>query len=390
MKNWFHWWRSENAPVDLVVLGTSNCVGPDSFLNFVKGGTEIRLSNLSLGASSSSVGLYFSGLIPPTKRGFALLDYSINDNDFGYNLWGEARASSVIGRNLRTLLNHLRSANYLPIILLLPWKLSGGRNSLGERVHREVCERENVNFLNVRDLFREAMERGGDKDVLMSDEWHMSRAANKVFGRFLADVIDGLKPRRLRSVPTRSSGLKTRVALADGLFPPSVVVRRQSSFRSGSYGRLSPGQKMAIPLDDDENLQGLMVNAGAQGAIATLRARRGEAVKSFKYKWSGHDPPKYIAVFADIAQPICGGTATMEVLSEPRQPTEKTIYAQPVIAGESGDIEIEGALITSAEEIEVNFLRPDYVGLPLDLAELPAVRRFVDALTSLRPAGPGV
>jgi hypothetical protein len=96
---------------NLVVLGTSNCIGPHSFVTRIRRGPQTADRNLSIGASASSVGLYLADLIPPTDRGVALLDYTINDNDAGSNLWGEAIAGEAIGANLRTLANRLRSMN---------------------------------------------------------------------------------------------------------------------------------------------------------------------------------------------------------------------------------------------------------------------------------------
>src|SRR5437588_11480128 len=106
--------------MEMIALGTSNCIGPDSFVERLCASPKIRLQNLSIGACSSNVGLYQLREIAPTNRGIGFIDYSTNDSDAGQNLWGALSASGIITANIRTIANHLRSNGYLPIVVITP------------------------------------------------------------------------------------------------------------------------------------------------------------------------------------------------------------------------------------------------------------------------------
>jgi hypothetical protein len=373
------------SPSDVVILGTSNCIGPRSFVNKLAGTKETVVRNLSVGASSSTAGLYMLDLVPPTGRGLSLLDYAINDNDAAHNLWGETNGRQVIAANLRTLSNRLRSLGYFPILAILPTELKV-EPFLGEVLHDAFCRQENLNFVNVRSMVRRALHSGADETALMRDDWHMTERASELFAGFVNAFLD-----RLRTMPARksrrvSSALSGRIVPAEQLFPRGALVKRTSSLRSEYYGRLAKGAVINVPLAVDERVAALMVNAGAKGGTIAIRGRNAEAIKNLTFEWSNYKPEMFFSLLVDVAQPIIGGEGgvTIEIVPDERMPTEPTIHGRPAPPGRDGEVEVEGILVTSAIEAECSVAAANYRGLPLDLGELPEGGRLFEALVGLR------
>jgi hypothetical protein len=271
------------------------------------------------------------------------------------------------------------------MLLMLPSDLFERRDSLGERLHHAFCLRENVHFINLRKIFHAALDAGADKQALMKDDWHMSPGAADLFARFLTEVIDQLATTRLSTRSRVSSVLSTRTVLATELFRGNALIPRKSSLHSASFGRLGSGDVVRIPVGPDERLAGLVVNCGAEGGTLAIRGKRGEAVKSMTFEWSGHRPEVFFSLLVDIAQPIVGGDdgVTIEIVSDDRAPTEPTIHGRPARPGRIAGIEIEGVLIASPDETEFRFSSPEYKGLPLDLGKLPQAGRLFDGLVGL-------
>src|SRR5271166_4464915 len=100
--------------MDLVVLGTSNCIISDSFVEWICPRTGVNLHNLSLGACTSSLGLYMLDEVPPSTHGLALIDFGLIDG-WGVNVWGGTVWTKHVENNFKTIVIRLRSLNYTPV-----------------------------------------------------------------------------------------------------------------------------------------------------------------------------------------------------------------------------------------------------------------------------------
>ena len=95
----------------------------------------MKLINLSIGACSSTLGLYQLLKVYPVQRGIALIDFAINDPNVGWHLWGAQNAPRIIEETIKTIVARLRSMNFLPISVLL-----GDEHGLfGNAMHRGIC-----------------------------------------------------------------------------------------------------------------------------------------------------------------------------------------------------------------------------------------------------------
>jgi len=378
--------NSDSSSVEILALGSSNCVGPNSFIGKAAAALGARIQNLSIGACSSTLGVYQLDKVQPVQRGVAFVDFAINDDDAGLNLWGRQNAPRTIAHNIRTIAARLRSLNYFPILLLSASNLDLEFESFGHTVHREVCVKERINFIDLRSLVLAAIKRGASRNALMRDNFHLTEQASDAVSEFLAVVIRRMNGTSPTLVPLSASIVPSRVVHAKELFPHSALVARGSSLRSALYGRLAIGDVVKIPARNTERLSAIMINMGAKGGTVALKNDSSEIIKSMTAHWDVERPDWYSALLVDFAHPLVGGSAglTIEIVDCEAGPTEATIHAKPVAPERYGEIEIEGVLLTGCSRIEFDHTRPSYDWMPLDLGELPEARHLSDRLFALQ------
>ncbi len=372
--------------MEVLALGSSNCIGPTSFTEMTGRKLGVKLTNLSLGACSSTVGLYQLQGLRPARRGVAFIDFAINDNDTGYNLWGTEKAPQYVADNIRTIVTRLRSSNYLPIIVLSASQLDLGDEPFGDTMHRGICEAERINFIDVRRLVLEAIGRGASQTGLMRDDYHISERAADEVAAFLEAVVRRMDSAPAAHVRQSASILRSRVVPAQEMFPSSALVHRSSSLRSGSHGRLMPGDVVDIPMRSTERLRGLMINVAAKGGTIAVRGDGTEVIKSLTVYWDAASLDIFGSMMIDFAHPLPGGSGglTIELVGSDVIPTEPTIHRKPIIPGRYGEIEIEGALLTELDQMTCDFTASSYDWLPTDLGELPEAQKLREGLARLR------
>lgn len=373
--------------LDMAVLGTSNCVGSNSFVEKAGAKAGARVRNLSVGACSSGCGVYQLDKVKPVRRGVAFIDFAINDHATAMDLWGRERARHIIAANLGTMAARLRGMNFLPIVLICASDFHIEGEPFGHALHREICSKQGINFVDLRRIVREAIERGVPRDSLMRDDCHLSDAAGDAVAEFLAAIM-----RRTGATPSISVSrshpiLPSRVIRAEELFPQTALVDRGSALRSALHGRVKAADIIHIPARTGERLSGIMINTGAWGATVALRGAGVEVIKPLTVYWDSEHPDWYIAMFVDIAQPLLGGPAgvTLEIVDRDAVPTERTIHVKPPLPGRYGEIEIEGVLLIGDRPAYVSNSGPCYGWMPLDLGELPEAEHLRARLGALQP-----
>jgi hypothetical protein len=368
---------------DVAVVGASNCIGPTSFVSKLRDVPGTSVHNRSVGASSSRSALYLIDGLPRTRRGVALIDFAINDNDVAYNLWGKANAAREVSGQLRDLTTKLVSLNYFPIVLILPWQIDDKGVEPGQKIHTDFCMRSGVPFLDLRKLFQHLVHSGCcDAAALMRDDFHMSENAAECLAAFFRGALKAggtvPRPKGRRGEPPRS-----RVLGAADLFPQDALVVRKTSHRGAAFGAMSTGSSISVPVGADEKLAGLMVNAGAIGGTVRISGRSHSVIKQLNLKWSVQ-PNRNWAVFVDIAGPALGGPdgVRIDVVDSGTSPTETTVHVGKPLKDETPRIEIEGFLLTAADSNDRGVLTLKHA-LPLDLSTLPAGEKLRRELLSV-------
>ena len=376
----------DSAHIEILALGTSNCVGPDSFVAKMSDLFGLPVRNLSMGASSSTLGLYLLDQISRVARGIAFIDYSVNDVHASWNLWGTANAPGIIESNIRSIASTLSAKNYLPVVLLLPLDLDKQPDAFGERLYCETCIQAGINFVNLRQLFRSVFADGVGMGALMRDNAHMSDRAAELVARFFAEIIERARSGAWSRGMDSTSIFRSRIIEAPQLFPAGAIVTRESSQRSALYGRLGLGEMIRIPIGSRERLAGILINTGAKGGMVTIRGSNIEVTKSLTVYWDDDHPDWYIAMLVDVAGSIHGGPSgvTMELVAGDRVPTEPTLHARPALPNRYGEVEIEGVVVAELDDATIEFSKQTCAQLPLDLGATKEAEKLRKDLMKLQ------
>jgi hypothetical protein len=372
--------------MDVLVLGTSNCLISESFIKYFQSYSGFQIENRSIGASSSSVGLYILETVDLKKFAFAILDYEINDNGvIGQNI----KSIDDIKENIRSIVAITRSLGATPIVTIIPSQATLKAATQAERAHLEVCEQEGVHYLNVADFFREALSQNVvTLDLLMRDSAHMSALVTPLIGEALAKGLKTIEEAASRQTTHRTAVRKLRAVKAQSLFPENSLIERESSVYQSVYGKLQQGMRITVPVEEDECLLALMLNTGGLGANVGFSNGESSAVKSLIVYWDKKDPDWFTAICVDFKRPLPGSKAGIEVeiLSPDAEATERTLHQKPFLEGRYGEVEIEGFLIGTQAKVEVDCTVTARPMLPLDLWEIVGRRDFSERLAALAPA----
>ncbi len=373
-------------PLEILAVGSSNCIGPNSFIEKAGAVLGTRVQNLSIGACTSTLGLYQLEKIKPVRRGVAFIDSAINDNDAALNLWGREDAGRIIADNIGTIAARLQTLNFLPILLLCASDLDLEFEPLGYAAHRAVCLKERINFIDLRGLLIGAIKRGTSTTALMRDNVHLSEPAVGAVAELLAAVIGHMNATRPTRTAQSASIVPSRVVSADALFPQAALVQRGSSLRTAFYGRLATGETVRLPVREAERLSAIMINAAARGGTIAVRNSEREVIKSMTAYWSPEHPDCYTALLVDFARSLPGGPdgITMRIVGSDAVPTEHTIHEKPVAPDRYGELEIEGVLLTGCHPVEFAYSHQSYDWMPLDLGELPESHRLSERLAAMQ------
>jgi hypothetical protein len=376
----------DTCGMQVLVLGTSNSIGAASYAEKTGAKLGAKITNLSVGACSSNLALYQLHKIMPVRRGVAFIDFAINDSDAGWNLWGRQNAPRIILDNIRTVVAKLRSANFMPILLVSASMIDLESEPYGDALHREICMAEGINFIDMRRLVLGAIERGASRDALMRDDYHISEHTSDELATFLATVIKSMNAKSTVIAPQSASIVQARVAYASELFSRAALVDRGSSLRSALHGRLAIGETLHIPMRSNERLRGMMVNVGAQGGTIALRSGEVEVIKSMTSYWTADHPEQFGSLLIDFAHPLLGGAegVTIRMVGLDVIPTEPTIHTKSMLPGRYGEIEIEGVLLTECNNVQFDYGGPAYSWMPIHLGELSEAQDLADRLAGLR------
>jgi hypothetical protein len=83
--------------LEVLVLGTSNSIGPASCAGKIGQKLGVKLTNLLVGACSSTLGVYQLQKVQPVRRGVAFIDFAINDSHTGWNIGGAPPEAAANG-----------------------------------------------------------------------------------------------------------------------------------------------------------------------------------------------------------------------------------------------------------------------------------------------------
>ncbi len=352
----------------IVVLGTSNGIVQNSFVDRMRACTDEPVLNLSVGASTSMTGLFLLGRHRLQRDDIAILDYLINDAG---SIWHGMRTEADIRLYLSSIIAHVRRCGAVPVMLLLPTHDGLAARTATEALFLDVCATCAVPYLDLSGLFRDALSAGVDHDALMRDPWHAAPRTTPVIAGLILQAV-----RRLRAAASQDASmtlwhLPTRVIAASDLYPLPWLVSRSSSVYRGEFLALNRARSLSLRLDATESLIGLMLNTGAPGANVAFATATQTMVKSLTIYWNADHPDWFTAIFVDFRTPLAGdgGTIRIGIAAPDAVATDPTHHQMPPLPGREGEVEFEGFLIARpAEQTTIGFRQPGEIGFNLTIA----------------------
>lgn len=334
----------------ITFLGTSNCITHGSFVPHAGAALGELVRNLSIGASSSAVGLYYLDRMIIADKDPVILDYAINDS--GYISAG-LKSDDAVTSYLGTIVARIRKAGGIPILLIVPSYAGLNKPSVGEEVHLQFCEANCIHYLNTARLFREALAMGCPRDILMRDESHMSATVTPVIGELISEAVQALRAAETEPVSAESRDWRVRVIKAESLVPPDRLIEHASSFYKAPFLVLRSAERLTLNINATEMLVGVMANTGALGGNLRLVGDR-TIVKSMTIYWDAARPDWFTSIMVDLVEPLRGSPSgiTIELVGENMVATEGTLHHKPTLPGRYGEVQIEGFLVAKPGAIE--------------------------------------
>ncbi|HVN85719.1 MAG TPA: hypothetical protein VMW17_12830 [Candidatus Binatia bacterium] len=369
----------------LLVLGSSNEIGPGSYVDHLGRLPDFEIINRSIGASSTSAGLYalLSDDTPDVR--YALINYEVNDEGV---LQTRIRTAEEVSLSVRTLLYLLRARGCTPVLTILPSTPARDRPSWAETLHRTLCREEGVHVVGGADLFRAAWRTGGRWDEMLRDPFHMGLAATPIVAAAFARAFRALDATSPTPREWTTTMLPIRVVPAAVLVPPERRVFRASSHRSAWHAVLRLGERLTVPVGPGERLLAMAINSGAPGATVAFTSDGQRVVKRLAVSFSEKTRGEFISVVVDFKQAVPGGTSgiLIEVLPADAEETEPTLHQQPVANGRPGVIEIEGFVVAAGSPVAASCTGVARPRVPCELSDVIDSEKVVARLATLGDA----
>lgn len=158
--------------IKVVVLGSSNEIGPRSYIAHLANEPDIDLVNLSIGASPSSAGLYACCKYDISKYDYVLISYDIND---GGSVYKKITSYEEKAEILLSMISLLQNQGVEPVFIIVPTAEKVGKLSEIEKFYVSFCTQNNFYYINVARCFRELNYLSINNASLLHGELHMGR-----------------------------------------------------------------------------------------------------------------------------------------------------------------------------------------------------------------------
>ncbi|MBI3769071.1 MAG: hypothetical protein HY271_11350 [Deltaproteobacteria bacterium] len=366
----------------LLVLGSSNAIGPYSFVDHLGRVPGFEITNRSIGASTSTAGIYALLAEDSSAFDYVLIDYEINEEGA---LQERLRTVEEASLSLRSLIFALRARDCTPLLTIVPTTHGRDRPSGAEKLYRKICREESVHVMSIADFYRRAFRRGGAWDRMLRDPFHMAVETTPIVAEAFARAFRVLEAVRATPREWTSRVVPMRAIPAADLVASDRRVRRASSHRSAWHAVLRRGDRLSIPVGSGERLVGLAINCGAPGAKVAFVANGARVVKRLVIYFDQARLDKFISVLVDLNQAMPGGPGgiDLEVLPANAEETERTLHQQSIVEGRYGEIEIEGFVIAASTPVLSRCIGVARPGVPCDLGGVIDSEDLVARLATL-------
>lgn len=305
--------------ISIALVGTSNSILKDGFSSGISENKFCRLTNISLGASSSAVGIWAIEKIDFIEYDFVIIDLLNNEEHIIYS--GFNVIDRAIG-NIVTLLNQCSLGRAVPIIVSFPRKFFLSQNCNLRPLHEAVMELSRSLSIVKFDLY-DFVERvivlksEVSLNDLFLDEAHLKRPIAKLIGAAIAELLinkcnDGFVvnkyPHKIKYNPAKYIGADCNALNSKG-------IERRNDFTKENFSQLQEGGRYVFDFGSEESyLTAIHCNAGVSNGALFVNGQRamGPAPES-----KVDNNRLFLSVIRLLPKPILvKGVCNLEVVNE--------------------------------------------------------------------------
>ena len=326
----------------VIVLGASNEISP---LGWTKSLTETcDLIKGSIGASSSSAGIWSLLKMGDIRADFAVLSYELNEDEiFSKGLISELR----IRENWRWLFLKCRSMGIEPVLLILP-KLKGGIFCEGKvkLIQREVAKEFGVGIIDLHNIF---IELGSSKpQKLMLDNVHIKQAQAQAVGKYIRECLIYIS--RLTDTSIKC-GISPNYFIEQfsGKSDLFKTVIRKTSVVSANLITINEGDLFQLKCDEPGELLAIVGNRLSLGGVLSISNHN----KAYSFCDSIDDLGRFMSIAVDVKPGffIDRGIVDITIKSPPLPEIEPSHMQRDYLPSIRRTVELEGLIMVSRENL---------------------------------------
>lgn len=335
LESWLEY-RPESE-LRILVLGASNEIMRGGWLSDL---SAYWIENLSIGASSSTAGIFSYAKKAAGNAKVAILSYELNEDTIRHRgLLTEAE----IRNNWIWLTSQLRRNGTEPVILILPRAKDGSLvTTITRDLQRALAMQLQIPLIDLSEMFLEAVQRGCPTKALMQDNSHMTPSAARVVGDVARRCLDVLHASPKAPVIPPQPAVDFRVVWMNDHSQGHKVITRGTSLTTATLLQLTKGQSVTVPCPPGSEIVALVVNRLAPGG----NVRIGDVRKRVAFCKTPDDVGKFMSVVVDFkgGAVIPKDSFTLTV-GDDGPVTEPTHMSKPIAQGHAPLVEIEAVIL---------------------------------------------
>jgi hypothetical protein len=325
-----------NKNIKVAIFGASNEISPEgwtkslNFFDLIKG---------SVGASSSSAGIFNMLKLDLDGADFAIFSYELNEDVIlSKGLMDQQRLIN----NWRWLFLTCRARGCEPVLLILP-KLnkSGFYKSLARKLQMEIASQMSVSTIDFSDFFNEYSDVNPQKFML--DNVHMVPLVAQAVGRYIQKCLFYIYETPL-IVDQSVLDVDYHVGWCCNERNLDRSVERKTSAVTAKLLKMCESDCFVISVPKGSEMIAMIGNRLSNGGYLEINNR---VVKKFHFLQSQSEVGKYMSIVLDVCPGLSSEDGGFQIkLNSEGDATEASHMERPFLFVTEIDVEIEALLFS--------------------------------------------
>ncbi|MFD2845400.1 SGNH/GDSL hydrolase family protein [Paracoccus cavernae] len=334
----------------LLVFGTSNSILKNGYVDALRNHPDVsRLERIGPGGSTSVMLPYVGADVIFSEYDYVVLDASVNDGAFLE--WGLLRPDEI-RENLLWVCKAALRAGCVPVFLCMPNRLhlDVGDQALG--VYRAVADAVGLALVDGYAFVRATAETDGVPAAdLFKDDLHL---LPEVSARLAPRIIAACRPATGASAAAAALGPAVRFRLIRAADLDLPISKRSTSLMEVDGVKIVVGQKLALQLNEGEQLCGAAYNAGHSFGSLIVAGNTKVAVNVRSHYFRKHD---LVATVRQVSPAVAPQDGVVEVFLQKAEDVTAELLGF-VVRCEGGDQAKDPSAVPTPPELTFPRKRP--------------------------------